>query len=48
MEPADSIRRLGFWRWYERQLIEAHAWFITGFICIVSIFITVKSHFFWT
>ena len=37
MEPGDSIRRLGFWRWYERQLIEAHAWFITGFICIVSI-----------
>ena len=37
MEPSDSIRRLGFWRWYERQLIEAHAWFITGFICIVSI-----------
>jgi hypothetical protein len=37
MEPADSIRRLGFWRWYERQLIEAHAWFITGFICIISI-----------
>jgi len=37
MEPADSIRRLGFARWYERRLIEGHAWFISGFICIVAI-----------
>jgi len=29
MEPADSIRRLGFARWYERRLIEGHAWFIS-------------------
>ena len=37
MEPVDSIRRLRFNRWYERRLIEAHAWFITGFICLVTI-----------
>ncbi|MEK6244634.1 MAG: hypothetical protein AABM33_09030 [Pseudomonadota bacterium] len=37
MEPADSIRRLGFARWYERRLIEGHAWFISGFFCIVAI-----------
>jgi len=37
MEPADSIRRLGFNRWYERQLIESHAWFISGFICLVTV-----------
>ena len=37
MEPADSIRRLGFARWYERRLIEGHAWFITGFFCIIAI-----------
>ena len=37
MEPADSIRRLGFARWYERRLIEGHAWFITGFLCMVAI-----------
>lgn len=37
MEPADSIKRLGFNTWYERRLIEAHAWFITGFICLVTI-----------
>ena len=37
MEPVDSIRRLGFARWYERRLIEGHAWFISGFICIAAI-----------
>ena len=37
MEPADSIRRLGFARWYERRLIEGHAWFISGFFCLVAI-----------
>ena len=37
MEPADSIGRLGFARWYERRLIEGHAWFISGFACIVVV-----------
>ena len=37
MEPADSIRRLGFARWYERRLIEGHAWFVSGFACMIAI-----------
>ena len=37
MEPADSIARLGFARWYERRLIEGHAWFVSGFVCFVAI-----------
>ena len=37
MEPADSISRLGFARWYERRLIEGHAWFISGFFCLIAI-----------
>jgi len=37
MEPADSIRRLGFARWYERRLIEGHAWFISVFFCLIAI-----------
>lgn len=37
MEPADSIRRLGFARWYERRLIEGHAWFVSGFMCLIAI-----------
>jgi len=37
MEPADSIGRIGFSRWYERQLIEGHAWLVTGFLCMIAI-----------
>ena len=33
MEPAHSIARLGFRRWYERQLFESFAWLTT---CILS------------
>jgi hypothetical protein len=37
VEPVDSISRLGFSRWYERRLIEAHAWFVSAFFCMVAI-----------
>lgn len=37
MEPADSIERLGFKRWYERQLIEGHAWLVTCILCALAI-----------
>jgi hypothetical protein len=37
VEPAQSIGRLGFIRWYERQLIEGHAWLITCILCMVAI-----------
>lgn len=35
--PAQGIARLGFRSWYERQLIESHVYFITGFMCAVLI-----------
>jgi hypothetical protein len=37
VEPADSIRRLGFARWYERRLIEGHSWFVSVFACMIAI-----------
>jgi hypothetical protein len=37
VEPVDSISRLGFSRWYERRLIEGHAWFISGFLCLILV-----------
>jgi hypothetical protein len=37
VEPADSIAKIGFRRWYERQLIEGHAWFVTCFVCMIAI-----------
>lgn len=35
MYLADAIRRRGFRKWYERQLIESHAWLVTCFLCMV-------------
>ncbi len=37
MEPADSIRKLGFARWYERRLLEGHAWLVTAVLCAVTV-----------
>lgn len=36
MEPACSISRLGFKRWYERQLIEGHVWLVTALLCGIA------------
>lgn len=35
MGPARSIARLGFRKWYERRLVEAHAWLLTALLCAV-------------
>ena len=37
MPVAASIRKLGFRRWHERQLIEAHASLVTAFLCVIVI-----------
>jgi hypothetical protein len=37
MEPARSIGRLGFRKWYERRLIESHAWLVTALLCVIVI-----------
>lgn len=37
MTPAQGIAKLGFRVWYERQLIESHLYFVTGFLCAVLI-----------
>jgi hypothetical protein len=37
IETARSIAKLGFKRWYERQLIESHAWLITCLLCGIAI-----------
>jgi len=36
MEPADSIERIGFRRWYERQLLKGHGWFLVGLLCVLA------------
>ena len=35
MDIAETIREQGFRRWYERQLVESHAWLVTGFLALI-------------
>jgi hypothetical protein len=35
MDIVEGIRKLGFRRWYERRLIEAHAFLVTGFLALI-------------
>lgn len=37
MEPVTSIRRLGFRKWYERQLIVSHAALVTCLLCGITV-----------
>jgi hypothetical protein len=38
MDIVEGVRRLGFRKWHERQLIEAHAWLVTGFLALILAF----------
>ena len=35
MDIVEGVRKLGFRKWYERQLIEAHVWLVTGFLLLI-------------
>jgi hypothetical protein len=35
VSSAEGISKLGFRRWYERQLIESHAYLVTGFLSLI-------------
>lgn len=37
VELADDIRKRGFKKWYERQLIESHAYLVTCFLCMILV-----------
>jgi hypothetical protein len=37
MDRAEGIRKYGFRRWYERQLIVGHGYLVTCFLCIIMI-----------
>lgn len=42
-EPAHTIGRLGFKKWYERQLIEAHAWLVTAVLVAIVIAVALEG-----
>lgn len=37
MPPGEHIAKIGFRRWYERQLIESHLYFVTCFLCMILV-----------
>jgi hypothetical protein len=39
----ESLRRGGFRRWYERQLIEGHAWLVTAFLALIMMAIALET-----
>jgi len=42
-EPARSIAILGFKRWYERQLIESHAYLVTCLLCLIAALASIEE-----
>jgi hypothetical protein len=43
VEPARSIGRLGFKKWYERRLMEAHAWLLTALLCAIYVEVALEG-----
>ncbi len=43
MKIAEDMRRLGFRRWYERQLIESHAYLVTAFLALILMLAGIES-----
>jgi ferredoxin len=37
MDLVESIRKRGFEKWYERQLIESHIYLVTCFLCMILV-----------
>ena len=38
----DALRKRGFRRWYERQLVESHAYLVTGFLSLIMMAIALE------
>ena len=43
MTTVNGIRKLGFKRWYERQLIESHLYLVTCFLCMVLVAVCLEA-----
>jgi hypothetical protein len=38
----DALRKRGFRRWYERQLVESHAYLVTGLLSLIMMAIAIE------
>jgi hypothetical protein len=43
MRLDDALRQRGFRRWYERQLIEGHAYLVTGILSVIMMLIALET-----
>lgn len=43
MELAEGIRKIGFRRWYERQLLESHVYLVTWFLCLIMVLACIEG-----
>jgi hypothetical protein len=43
MKLAQGIRRHGFRKWYERELLQSHAHLVLTFLCMIGIFAAMES-----
>ncbi len=43
MDLSEGIRKIGFRRWYERQLIEGHLFLISGFLCLIMVIASLEG-----
>lgn len=44
MELGEGIRRIGFRRWHERQLLQSHLYLATSLLCVIAVFATVEAY----
>jgi hypothetical protein len=42
-DPASGIRRLGFRRWYERQLLESHFWLVSCILAMLLVAVCIED-----
>jgi hypothetical protein len=43
MKLAEGIRRHGFRKWYERQLLRSHGHLVFTFLCLVGVFASLET-----
>ena len=43
MKLADGIRKHGFRKWYERELLRSHAHLVLTFLCMIGVFAAVEA-----
>lgn len=43
MELSEGIRKIGFRRWHERQLLQSHLYLASALLCVVAVLATLEG-----